>query len=347
MTQMSFWEALRDGYRVAMAKDPSVVLMGVGITEPQAVFGTIDGLEQEFGSDRFIEGPLAEQMLTGAALGASLMGLRPVLMHRRIDWLPLTMDQIVSSWAKWEFAFGGRQRASCVVRGIVGRGFGNGPAHTQSLHGFCANVPGVNVVVPATPADAKALTLASIFADSPVIFIDHRSQHNLVGDVPEGDVRVPLGKADTLRLGRDITVVAVGPMVQEALAAAAALERQDISLEVINLRTIRPIDFECVFASVNRTGRLIVADADWPHFGVASAIVSAVTQRLFTKLRHAPVAITWPDHPVLASYGLEATYYPGAKEIQSAACVQMGMREHAPSIAHSREQTSGVAVGPF
>jgi pyruvate dehydrogenase E1 component beta subunit len=283
-------------------------------------------------------------MLTGAALGASLMGLRPVLIHRRVDWLPLTMDQIVSAWAKWNFMFGDQQRVGCVARGIVGRGWGNGPQHSQSLHGFCASVPGLQVVVPATPADAKGLTLSTIFSDTPSIFIDHRSLHGIVDDVPEGDYRIPIGTAAVERAGADVSVIAAGPMVQEALKAAAELAPLGVAVEVINLRSIRPLDFDTVETSVRKTGRLIAADADWPHYGVAATIVAEMARRVFGALKHAPETVTWPDHPVPASHGVEPRYYPGAPQIRAAVARQLRIPDAA---RHETAVVAAAATSPF
>jgi pyruvate dehydrogenase E1 component beta subunit len=168
-----------------------------------------------------------------------------------------------------------------------------------------------------------------------------------VGEVPEGDYRIPIGEAAVARRGTDATVVAVGPMVQEALAAAAKLGAVGASIEVINLRTLRPIDFATILASVARTGRLVVAEADWPHYGVAATIVAETTRRLFDQLRHAPDIVAWPDHPVLASHGVEASYYPGASEIQSVLSAQLGIDDESLTAADGRRDARAVAIGPF
>ena len=344
MPVLKFREAIHEAYVETMRAHPEVFLLGVGIIDPKAVFGTLNGIREEFGDDRFVEGPLAEQMLTGMAFGAATHGMRPVLIHHRVDFLPLTMDQIVSHAAKWRFMFGNQQTVPMVIRGIVGRGWGNGPQHTQSMQGTMAHIPGIKVVVPSNAADAKGLMISAIMDEDPVIYIEHRWNHEDSCEVPSGMYRVPIGKANVVRPGRDLTVVAVGPMVQEALIAASALEQQGHSLEVIDLRSVRPIDFPTIIASVEKTGRLIVADSDWPQGGAASTIISHVTQKAFGALRFAPVAITWPDHPVPASYGIEPTYYPMAKEILQAAS-RLITQENS---AHSAQETvKAHLVGPF
>ncbi len=342
MPLMKFTEAIRDAYRETMLAHPEVFLVGVGIIDPKAVFGTLNGLLKEFGTDRVVEGPLAEQMLTGFSFGAALEGMRPVLIHHRVDFLPLTMDQIVNHIAKWRYMFGNQQTVPLVIRGIVGRGWGNGPQHTQSLQGTLAHIPGLQVLVPSNAADAKGLMVSAILSEDPVIYIDHRWLHGDEGEVPAGLYQVPIGKAQVLRPGGDATLVAVGPLVQEAMKAATALSEKGTSVEVIDLRTVRPIDYETVLRSVERTGHLVVADSDWSQGGVASAVISKVSQEAFRSLRAAPVAVTWPDHPAPASHGVEPSYYPKAKDL-----IEAVSRTRAKETGAQASDTVKVHHGPF
>ncbi|MEW6055565.1 MAG: transketolase C-terminal domain-containing protein [Bdellovibrionota bacterium] len=348
MPVMKFTEAIRDAYAETMRAYPEVFLVGVGIIDPKAVFGTLDGLHKEFGDERVVEGPLAEQMLTGFTFSAATLGLRPVLIHHRVDFLPLTFDQIANHMGKWSYMFGAQQKVSCVVRGIVGRGWGNGPQHTQSLHGFSASIPGVKVVVPANAEDAKGLMVSAILDDEPVIYIDHRWLHSDAGEVPAGLFQIPIGKAHVMREGKDLTLVAVGPMVQESMVAAEKLAATGKSIEVINLRTVRPIDFDTIIASVEKTGHLVVADSDWPHFGVASAIINQVAQKAFGALKKAPSSVTWPNHPVPASYGIEPSYYPMAKQvIDAVSLVLSGETNGIHHVSKTEKSHSGTHSGPF
>jgi pyruvate/2-oxoglutarate/acetoin dehydrogenase E1 component len=301
-----------------MREDDSVYLLGVGITDPKAVWGTVTGLFDEFGPDRFVEGPLAEQMLTGMAFSSALLGMKPVLIHHRIDFTPLTMDQIVNHCAKWRYMFGNQQTVPLVIRAVVGRGWGNGPQHTQSLHGLFAHVPGLKVVVPSNAADAKGLLTAATKDEDPVIFIEHRWLHEDEGEVPEGMYEAPIGKAAVCHEGDDVTLVTVGPLVQESLKAARQLAEDGVSVEVIDLRTIRPLDYATVLSSLKKTGKLLVADPDWGQGGVASIIVDHVACNAFDLLKAAPKTVTWPNHPVPASYGIEPSYYPMAQAIADA-----------------------------
>ncbi len=315
MAKMKFSQAIFDAYDTVMAQHPEVYLLGVGLSDPKAVFDTIKGLYAKYGSDRVVDGPLAEQMLTGLAFASATLGLRPVLIHHRVDFLPLTLDQILNHAAKWSYMFGGQQCVPMVIRGVVGRGWGNGPQHTQSLHGLFAHIPGIKVVVPSSPQSAKGLTTAAILDNDPVIFIDHRWLHQDEGDVPEGIYIEEIGKAQILEPGTDATIVAIGPMVQEVLKVSQSYAKQGVSLEVIDLKTLRPIDFPTIFASVRKTGRIVVVDSDWPYGSVNSTIIAEVSKACFESLRAPPRAVTWPDHPVPSSYGIEPEFYPMAKEI--------------------------------
>jgi pyruvate/2-oxoglutarate/acetoin dehydrogenase E1 component len=315
---MKFREAVRDATLLAMESDPRVFLIGVGIIDPRAVWGTIAGAFEKFGADRVIEGPLSENALTGMCVGAATFGMRPILIHHRIDFTLLSLDQIINHAAKWRPMFGGQQTVPMVIRGVVGRGWGNGPQHTQSHHALFAHVPGLKVVVPANARDAKGLLLAAVEDDDPVVYIEHRWLHEDEADVPTEYVTTPLGRAAVVRRGRDVTLVAVGPMVAEALKAAEALAGAGLSAEVIDLRTLRPLDSETILDSVGRTGRLVVADADWGPCGVAGEVIAAVVEGAFEALKVRPVRVTWPDSSVPSSQAIEAQFYPGAREIQAA-----------------------------
>jgi pyruvate dehydrogenase E1 component beta subunit len=316
---MKFREAVRDATLLALETDPRVFLIGVGIIDPRAVWGTLSGALEKFGPDRVVEGPLSENALTGMCVGAATLGMRPVLIHHRIDFTLLSMDQIVNHAAKWRAMFGRQQTVPMVVRAVVGRGWGNGPQHTQSHHAFFAHVPGIKTVVPANPRDAKGLLLAAIEDDDPVIYIEHRWLHEDEADVPTEYFTTPIGRAAVVRPGRDVSVVGVGPMVSEALKAAQALEQTGISAEVIDVRTLRPLDVPTILDSVRRTGRIVVADSDWAPCSVAGEVVARVAEEAFEALKVRPIRVTWPDSSVPSSQAIEAKFYPGAREIQEAA----------------------------
>jgi pyruvate dehydrogenase E1 component beta subunit len=316
---MKFREAVRDATLQAMARDERVFLIGVGIVDPRAVWGTLAGALEKFGPERVVEGPLAENALTGVCVGAAALGLRPMIIHHRIDFVLLTMDQLVNHAAKWRPMFGAQQSIPMVVRAVVGRGWGNGPQHTQSHHALFSHVPGIKTVVPSNPRDAKGLLLSAIADDEPVVYIEHRWLHEDEAEVPSEYFETPIGRAAVIRSGRDVTLVAAGPMVSEALKAAQALEGDGIDAEVIDLRTLRPLDTEAVIRSVVKTGRLVVADPDWAPCGVAGEIIARVAEEALDALRSRPIRVTWPESAVPSSQAIEPMFYPGAREIQAAA----------------------------
>ena len=316
---MKFREAVRDATIQAMESDPTVFLIGVGIIDPRAVWGTLAGALETFGPDRVVEGPLSENALTGICVGAATMGMRPLQVHHRMDFVMLTMDQLFNHAAKWRAMFGRQQTVPMVVRAVVGRGWGNGPQHTQSHHAVFAHVPGLKVVVPSNPRDAKGLLIAAIEDDDPVIYIEHRWLHEDEATVPAEYFGTPIGRAAVLRSGADVTLVAVGPMVPESLKAAEALEQAGVSAEIVDLRTLRPLDSDTVLQSVAKTGRLVVADSDWGPCGVAAEVIARVSEDAFDSLKSRPLRVTWPDSSVPSSQAIEAQFYPGAKEIQTAA----------------------------
>lgn len=253
--------------------------------------------------------------MTGIAIGAALGGLRPVMVHQRLDFFLLTMDQLVNNAAKWYFMFGGQQSVPITIRLITGMGWGQGPTHSQSLHSWFAHIPGLKVVIPTNPADAKGMLIESIFDDNPVLFIEHRWLHNQVGHVPKGDYRVELGKASVKATGDDITIVSTSYLTIEALRAVEYLKAKNISCDLIDVRTVAPMDWETIVKSVRKTGHLLVLDSAAESFGMASEIVSHCVTNEFSSLRSAPRKICLPDCPVPTSYGLTQSFYPRAPEI--------------------------------
>jgi pyruvate/2-oxoglutarate/acetoin dehydrogenase E1 component len=324
MTQMTFSEAINNAMYVAMATDPKVLAFGLGICDPKAIFGTTAGLQDAFGKDRVFDMPVSENALTGMAVGAAIGGYKPVMVHQRLDFTLVSIDQIVNSAAKWFYMFGGQTPIPIVIRMIVGRGWGQGPTHSQALHAWFAHVPGLKVVLPSSAEDAKGLLLESIYDPNPVIFIEHRWLHNTLGEVPEGDYRVPLGRAATVFEGSDITLVATSLMTVEARRASQLLAAHGISCEVIDLRTVRPIDWATIEASVAKTGRMVALDIAHPTASIAAEIVAGVTERCFSSLKTAPARICLPDHAVPTSPALIKGFYPSAVNIVDQVASMMG-----------------------
>lgn len=315
MPRLTFAEAIRDALAISLERDPAVYVMGLGVPDPTGVFGTTTGLQERFGERRVMDMPTAENGMTGVAIGSAINGMRPVMSHHRIEFALLAVEQLVNQAAKWRYMFGGRMRVPLVVRMLVGRGWGQGPQHSQSLHAWFAHMPGLKVVMPVAPAEAKGLLIAAIEDDDPVIFIEHRWLHNIAGDVPEGHYTVPLGRARIARAGSDLTIVASSYMVVESMRAAGALAEAGIDAEVIDLQSLRPLDVETVLGSVRKTGHLLVADQSWRTGGFAGEIAALVTEQAFDALRSAPQRLTMPDVPVPTSPALARFSYPRAVDV--------------------------------
>lgn len=311
-------EALREAMDLALARWPDVFLMGEGVADPKGIFGTTVGLIDQYGRDRVVEMPVAENGLTGVAIGAALMGRRPVVVHQRVDFALLSIEQLFNSAAKSHYVTRGKHRVPLVVRMVIGRGWGQGPQHSQSLEAVFAHVPGLKVVMPSTPREFKGLLLGAIEDDSPVLMLEHRWLHFVTGGVPEGFYSIPLEGPRLAREGRDVTIVASSYMVLEALRAAEALAEAGCDAEVIDLRVLRPLVLSPILESVRKTGRLITVDTGWRIGGMGAEVVAAITERAFADLKAAPRRIGLPDHPTPSSRALAAAFYPGSLDIVDA-----------------------------
>ena len=317
MPQKNFTAAINEAIYKAMEIDDSVICYGLGVTDPKAVFGTTANLEKHFGCERVFDMPTSENAMTGVAIGAALNGIKSVMTHQRIDFFLLAMDQLVNSAAKWHYMFGSQNPIPITIRLIIGRGWGQGPTHSQNLQAWFAHIPGLKVVMPTTPEDAKGLLISSILDPNPVVFLEHRWLHNSTGEVPDGDFRIPLGKSRVAKAGTDVTIVSMSYMTIEALYAAEHLEKLGISCEVIDLRTIKPLDWDSVFESVKKTGRLLALDSGFSTGSVAGEIVARVAIEHFSALKVAPARLAMPDVPEPTSPALTKGFYIRAGDITS------------------------------
>ncbi|MCX7177184.1 MAG: alpha-ketoacid dehydrogenase subunit beta [Proteobacteria bacterium] len=349
--QLKFSEAILEATDQAMGRDPSVYIVGLGVPDPKGIFGTTLGLMKKYGAARVQDMPLSENAMTGVALGSALVGMRPIITHQRVDFALVAMEQMVNQAAKWHYMFGGKAKVPMVVRMIIGRGWGQGPQHSQSLQAWFAHVPGLKVVMPTTAHDAKGLLAAAIEDNNPVIFIEHRWLHNISDTVPEEYYTVPLGKARTMCEGSDVTIVGTSYMALESLRAAKLLGEAGISAEVIDLRTIRPWDVETVLTSVRKTGRLVVADTAGVAFGVSAEIVATVLEHEFASVKAAPIRIGLPDHPCPTSPALANSYYPRAGRIVLEVRRMMGKEPITDALPLTSDQKLDIPdasfTGPF
>ena len=303
-------EAAREALFESMERNPDVFMMGEGIADHGNFFGTTNGLMEKFGSERMLEMPVAENAMTGIAIGAAMMGQRPVMSLQRVEFVLLALEQIFDNAAKIHYASNGRHKVPLVIRMVVGRGWGQGPHHAQSLESVFAHFPGLKVIMPALARDSKGMLIAAIEDDSPVICIEHRWIHFAKGPVPEGHYVEPLDGPRVRREGSDVTIVATSYAVLEALATAEALEKVGVSAEIIDLRVLRPLNLGPVIKSVSKTGRLVTIDTGWITCGMGSEIVATVAQECFGELKTPPRRLGLADHPTPSSKSLITDYYP-------------------------------------
>lgn len=313
--KITFTEAINEALRQEMERDPSVILMGEDIGVYGGAFGVTKGLIQKFGPDRVIDTPISEAGFIGAAVGAALAGLRPVVELMFVDFFGVAMDQIYNQMAKLRYMSGGQLKVPVTLRAPIGAGISAAAQHSQTLYSIFAHVPGLKVVVPSTPYDAKGLLISSIRDDNPVIFLEHKVLYGLKGEVPEEEYTIPLGKADIKREGDDVTVIGLARTVWHALDAAEQLSKEGISIEVIDPRTIVPFDKETILKSVKKTGRVVIVDEDYDRCGFASWVASIIADEAFEYLDAPIKRITTPNVPIPFSPPLEQYILPDAKKI--------------------------------
>lgn len=317
--KMTVREAINRCLHEEMERDPRVILMGEDVASDQGgVYGVSAGLPERFGKERVIDTPITESAIVGAAGGAALTGLRPVAELMFIDFLGVCLDQLMNQIAKFRYMFGGQARTPVVIRTMIGAGVGTGPQHSQILYPMLVAIPGIKVVTPATAADAKGLLATAIREDDPVVFCEHKALYMDEGEVPEGEYTIPFGKARTVVEGDDITIVAISRMAIVAEKAAAELAKKGISAEVIDPRTISPLDEDAILESLGKTGRLVVVDEANPFCSMASEIAGLAVERGFDTLDAPVQRVTAPHTPVPATPCLEAHYVPDVARIVAA-----------------------------
>jgi 2-oxoisovalerate dehydrogenase E1 component beta subunit len=320
MAEMTVLEAVREALAQEMARDERVLVFGEDVGRLGGVFRATDGLLDRFGPERVVDMPMAETAIAGLAVGLAMRGLRPVAEIQFADFIHACMDHLVGEAAKIRWRTNGDWTCPMVLRTAYGGGFRGGPYHSQSVEAFYSHAPGLKVVAPSTPADAKGLLLAAIRDPDPVLVLEHKRTYRAIkGDVPEGDYVVEIGKARTARAGSDVTVCAYGMMLHEALAAAETLAAEGILLEVIDLRTLSPLDGDAICASVEKTGRLCVVHEDTITMGLGAEIVALVTERVGHRLRALPVRVASPDVPgIPVTDELEDEMLPDRSKIAAA-----------------------------
>lgn len=317
MTRMQYCEGILAGFEYVMEQDPKCLTIGQGLWSPWYVGRSMDGLDKKFGVDRVIDTPVSEQATTGIAVGAALNGYRPIVIHPRMDFMILATDQIVNQAAKWHHMLGGGRSPSMVVRGIVNRGGEQGAQHSQALHSWYAHIPGLRVVMPATPADARDLLIAAVQSPDPVLYIDDRWLYEWEDEVPPPqDMDLASLGPQLLRDGTDVTIGAASYSVKLGLDAAELLAAEGISCAVVDARILNPFDPSLLRKSVCKTGRFLAVDGSWANCGFAGEMIAAVVEGMPpSALRSAPARITLPAAPAPTSRPLEAAYYPTVEKV--------------------------------
>ena len=310
MRSLRYWEAISEATVQCMEADPSIFLTGIGVDDFKGIFGTTAEAYRRFGAARVFDIPNGENAMTGIAIGAAAVGKRPLVVHPRNDFMFLCMDQLFNLAAKWRYMFGGKTGVPVVFRGIVGRGWGQGATHSQSLQAVFAHFPGLYVATPASPADAKGLLVSALRGTGPVVLLENRALYELEEEVPEEPVPIPFGKGKIVRPGKDITIVGASLMAYEAKRAAEILADHGVDAEVIDPRSIRPFDEAMLLESIKKTGRLVVADTSWAFCGFSAEVAAVAAEKGWEYLKAPVRRVTPPDCPAPVSRPLEEAFHP-------------------------------------
>jgi acetoin:2,6-dichlorophenolindophenol oxidoreductase subunit beta len=319
MRTLSYCAAICEALDQEMSSDPTVYIIGQGVNSPWYVGNSTKGLYDKFGPARVIDTPVSENAVTGAAIGSAMVGMRPLVIHPRMDFMLLAVEQIVGQAANWAYVFNGQISVPVTIRSIVNRGGEQAAQHSQAFQAMFAHIPGLKVVMPTTARDAKGLLIASLRDPNPVIYIDDRWLYSVEDDVPAEPFVEPIGKAAVRRVGSDLTIVATSYMSVEAVRAADRLRADGIRAEVVDLRTVRPIDEQTILASIEKTHRLVVADAAWSMCGVSAEVSAIAAEKGFDWLQAPIERVTLPPCPAPMCRPHESAYYPREPQIYEAA----------------------------
>ncbi len=308
MTITSFNKAIKEAHLQAMNLSKDVIVYGLGVGNTSNIYGTTEGLQEKFGKNRVFDGPAAESALTAMSCGMSISGLRPILIHQRFDFMIYSLDQIVNWISLWSYKSAGKSQLPLTIRTIVGKGWGQGPQHSKSLHSWFANIPGLSVVYPSTPYEAKGLMLSSIFANFPTIFFESRSLHSSMGEVPKKPYFIDPTKANIHQKGKDITMIGFGPSFKNCVEVSDLLKKnKGIKAEIISLRSVNPIDETTIINSAKKTGRVCVIEHGWPDAGIASDVIAKIVKKV--SLKKKPLSFCWPKSYAPTTYKLEKEFY--------------------------------------
>jgi len=310
---ITFAEAINEALVQSMKKDKNVLLIGLGVDDPGGVFGTTKDIHKKFKSKRVYDMPTAESSFTGISLGLSLMGKKPIIVHQRVEFSLLSIDQIINQASKWHYMSGGKANVPLVIRLIIGRGWGQGPQHSQSLEVLFSHIPGLKVICPSSPSDAKGLLLSSIEDKNPVIFYEHRWLHLIKGHVDKKYYTLPLGKSKYLQKGNDLTIISYSYAMIECLKINKILKKNKINAEIIDLQSLRPLEEEKIISSSKKTKKVLIVDNGWKKYGVGSEISSIISEKIKTKIKIERMGIL--DSPIPSTISLAQYSYPTTETI--------------------------------
>jgi pyruvate/2-oxoglutarate/acetoin dehydrogenase E1 component len=319
MREIKYSQALSEGMVQEMEANPDIFITGIAVDYPSGIFGSTIEAFKRFGPSRVFEAPAMENAITGIAIGAAAMGKRPIIVHPRVDFMFLSFDMLLQLAAKWRYMYGGNAgQVPIVVRAVIGRGWGQGATHSQSIQSTLAHFPGLTVVMPATPRDAKGLMISALRHSGPTVILEYRTLYDTTGEVPEESYETELGIANVIKKGKDVSIVATSFMVIEAINAAKELSKHGIDAEVIDLRSIRPLDENTILESVRKTGRLLAVDTSWELCGISSEVSALVAEKAFGHLRSPVRRMGLANCPAPVSQTLESAFYPKASTIANA-----------------------------
>ncbi|MGK5522190.1 alpha-ketoacid dehydrogenase subunit beta [Micromonospora sp. URMC 107] len=344
MRKLTYSRAIDEATMQCMEADSRIFVAGQSIGDRKGIYGSTVATTRRFGPARVMDVPNCEAAFAGIAVGAASRGMRPLVIYTRDDFMFLAMDGIFNLAAKWRYMYGNQGGAPVVLRGIVGHGWGQGATHSQSLHSVFGHFAGLRVAAPASPADAKGLLISALQGDDPVVLLENRGLYEVEDEVPEEPVPVPFGKGRIVRAGNDVTIVATSLMVRESARAAEALAARGVSAEVVDVRSIRPLDEEIICTSVAKTGRLVVADTSWARYGFSAEVAAVVAEHAFDSLRAPVRRVTLPDSPAPVSWPLEEAFNPDADAVAKACLEVLGLERE---IAVAVDELARDFVGPY
>lgn len=322
---MTYAQAEKNAIELVIQCYPDYVLMGQGINDVNGMFGVTDGLWEKYDKNRIFDTPLAENGMAGIGVGMAINKTKVLYMHNRPDFMFLSFDQIINHAAKYSYMSDGAIDVPIIFWGVTGQGWGCAAQHSQSIHGILNQVPGLKIIMPTTPYDAKGLLISAFQENCPIMFLEHRRLFNQQQNIPNEYYEIPIGKGVVIREGNDVTLIGISAMMLDAKEAADRLEEKGISVELVDLRTIKPYDKGLVLESVKKTGRLVIADTSWITGSVAKDIAEFVYSELYTKLKAKIEIVALPDIPTPAAYVLEEEYYKTAEDIEQAVLNSMGV----------------------